>query len=155
MKDYKQAAIRGADMFPNTKPYDRDNAPVIMIVEDNYLNMKLFRDLLACINCKIVSTHTAYNAIELTRTYKPDVILMDIQLDGISGVDLISFMKNDSELKHIPIVAISAFAMQGEQETIRAAGCDDYLPKPISIEHFFAIVTSYCKAYDSDNTSGR
>jgi two-component system, cell cycle response regulator DivK len=112
----------------------------VLVVEDNELNMKLFQDLLSIIKCDIASTRSGRNAIDLCKEFSPDLILMDIQLDGVSGIDLIRYFKNDINLKSIPIVAISAFAMKNEEEAILESGCDKYLSKPISIEDFFVTV---------------
>jgi two-component system cell cycle response regulator DivK len=119
--------------------------PKVLVIEDNLLNMKLFNDLLAILKFEVISTRTGQNAIDLCRSTMPDLILMDIQLDGISGVDLIKEIKNDSELKIIPIIAISAYAMKNEETKILQSGCDKYMSKPISIEDFFSVVKFYTK----------
>lgn len=119
--------------------------PKVLVIEDNLLNMKLFNDLLAILKFEVISTRTGQNAVDLCRSAMPDLILMDIQLDGISGVDLIKEIKNDSELKIIPIIAISAYAMKNEETKILQSGCDKYMSKPISIEDFFSVVKFYTK----------
>lgn len=115
----------------------------VLVVEDNELNMKLFNDLLAILKCESIPTRTGSNALALCRQHMPDLILMDIQLDGISGIDLIREMREDEKLKAIPIVAISAYAMKHEETRILQSGCDQYLSKPMSIEDFFSIVRFY------------
>lgn len=115
----------------------------VLVVEDNELNMKLFQDLLSLMDCEIIATRTGTNAFELCKTYIPDLILMDIQLDGISGIDIIKQVKSDSELSDIPVIAISAYAMKHEEAKILQSGCDKYISKPMSIEHFFSTVKHY------------
>jgi two-component system, cell cycle response regulator DivK len=115
----------------------------ILIVEDNELNAKLFRDLLSSKGHRILETREGLEAMRIAQTEKPDLILMDIQLPEISGYDLIRMMKDDSNLLSIPIIAITAFAMKGDEEKIRMSGCDDYLSKPISVGSFFETVHKY------------
>jgi two-component system cell cycle response regulator DivK len=117
--------------------------PKVLVVEDNALNMKLFNDLLSILKYEIISTRTGSNAMELCRKNMPDLILMDIQLDGISGIDLIKEFKSDDNLRSIPVIAISAYAMKNEESSIMQSGCDKYLSKPMSIEDFFTTVKFY------------
>ncbi|NDE89893.1 MAG: response regulator [Alphaproteobacteria bacterium] len=119
------------------------NPKTILIVEDNELNAKLFRDLLSSKGHRILETREGSEAIRITQTERPDLILMDIQLPEISGFDIIRMMKDDSSLLSIPIIAITAFAMKGDEEKIRLSGCDDYLSKPISVGKFFETVQKY------------
>ena len=111
----------------------------ILIVEDNELNLKLFKDLLEAHGCETVETKTGVNALELTKEHKPELILMDIQLPEISGLDVTKQIKADEEVKHIPIIAVTAFAMKDDEEKIMNAGCQAYLSKPISIGHFLQV----------------
>ncbi len=120
-----------------------ENGKTILIVEDNELNAKLFRDLLSSKGHRILETREGMQAIRLAQTEKPDLILMDIQLPEISGYDLIRMIKEDSSLRPIPVIAITAFAMKGDEERIRQSGCDDYLSKPISVGKFFQTVQKY------------
>jgi two-component system cell cycle response regulator DivK len=115
----------------------------ILIVEDNELNAKLFRDLLTSKGHRIIETREGKEAIRLAHAEKPDLILMDIQLPEISGLDLIKMMKEDESLKTIPIIAITAFAMKGDEEKIRLSGCNDYLAKPISVATFLSTTQKY------------
>jgi two-component system, cell cycle response regulator DivK len=115
----------------------------ILIVEDNELNAKLFRDLLTSKGHRILETREGLEAIRIAQTEKPDLILMDIQLPEISGFELIKMLKDDSALLSIPVIAITAFAMKGDEEKIRLSGCDDYLSKPISVGKFFETVHKY------------
>jgi two-component system cell cycle response regulator DivK len=115
----------------------------VLIVEDNELNMKLFNDLLEAHGYKTLKTASGSEAMELARAHKPDLVLMDIQLPEVSGEVVTEWMKADPELKHIPIVAVTAFAMKGDEERIRAKGCEAYLSKPISIGKFIETVRIY------------
>jgi two-component system cell cycle response regulator DivK len=118
---------------------------IILIVEDNELNMKLFNDLLEAHGYKTVQTRSGVEALELTRTHRPDLILMDIQLPEVSGLDVTKWIKDDETLRHIPIIAITAFAMKGDEEKILQGGCEAYLSKPISIVKFLETVRNHLK----------
>ena len=113
----------------------------ILIVEDNELNMKLFNDLLEAHGYKTVQTRSGVEAVELARLHKPDLILMDIQLPEVSGLEVTKWIKDDAALRHIPVIAITAFAMKGDEEKIRQGGA--YLSKPISIVKFLETVRNY------------
>lgn len=115
----------------------------VMIVEDNELNMKLFHDLLEAHGYRTVETRNGIEAMALAREHKPDLILMDIQLPEVSGLEVTKWLKADDELKSIPVVAVTAFAMKGDEERIRAGGCEAYLSKPISVAKFLATVREY------------
>jgi two-component system cell cycle response regulator DivK len=115
----------------------------VLIVEDNELNMKLFNDLLEAYGYLTIKTMSGQDAMSLARAHRPDVILMDIQLPEISGEDIIEWMKSDPELRSIPIIAVTAFAMKGDEERIRAKGCEAYLSKPISVAKFLEVVQSF------------
>jgi two-component system cell cycle response regulator DivK len=105
----------------------------VLIVEDNELNMKLFRDLLEAHGIHTIETRDGLQVMELARDSSPDLILMDIQLPQISGLDVIKMLKEDEELKSIPVIAVTAFAMKGDEEKIRKEGFEDYLSKPITV----------------------
>ena len=115
----------------------------VLIVEDNELNMKLFNDLLEAYGYLTIKTMSGQDAMSLARAHRPDVILMDIQLPEISGEDIIEWMKSDPDLRSIPIIAVTAFAMKGDEERIRAKGCEAYLSKPISVAKFLEVVQSF------------
>ena len=115
----------------------------VLIVEDNELNMKLFNDLLEAHGYATVQTRNGMEAIDLVRLHRPDLILMDIQLPEVSGLQVTQWIKNDEELKHIPVIAITAFAMKGDEEKIRQGGCEAYLSKPISVAKFLETVRIY------------
>ncbi len=108
----------------------------ILIVEDNELNMKLFHDLLDANGYKTLQTRNGVDAMEMARNHKPDLILMDIQLPEVSGLEVTKWLKDDEDLCEIPIVAVTAFAMKGDEERIREGGCEGYISKPISVTHF-------------------
>lgn len=112
----------------------------ILIVEDNDLNLKLFRDVLSANKFDVVETKDGHRAVDMAREEKPDLVLMDIQLPEISGLDLIREMKQDIGLSHIPIIAVTAFAMKDDEERILRAGCEAYLSKPISIDQLTATI---------------
>ncbi|NOZ42682.1 MAG: response regulator [Alphaproteobacteria bacterium] len=115
----------------------------ILVVEDNDLNMKLFCDLLGAYGYDTIPTQEGMKALALTKEHRPDLILMDIQLPEVSGLEVIKWIKEDEDLRHIPIVAVTAFAMKGDREKIEEAGCDDYIAKPISVGNFIETVKKY------------
>jgi two-component system, cell cycle response regulator DivK len=115
----------------------------VMIVEDNELNMRLFRDLLTAFGYRTVETRDGLQALDLARAEKPDLILMDIQLPEVSGLDITRWMKADDELSSIPIIAVTAFAMRGDEERFLEGGCQDYLSKPISVTSFVGAVRKF------------
>jgi two-component system, cell cycle response regulator DivK len=118
-------------------------AKTVLIVEDNELNMKLFNDLLEAHGYLTLKTANGVEAVELARSHRPDLILMDIQLPEVSGLEVTRWLKDDSQLASIPIVAITAFAMKGDEERIREGGCEAYLSKPISVTKFLETVKTY------------
>ena len=119
----------------------------ILIVEDNDLNLKLFRDLLEANGYETYETKEGIEAISLTRNVMPDLIIMDIQLPEISGLDITKKIKSDGQISHIPIVAVTAFAMKDDEEKIMAAGCEAYLSKPIAIDDFLKTIRSFLDPY--------
>ena len=118
-------------------------AKTVLIVEDNELNMKLFHDLLEAHGYDTVGTRSGIEALELARIYRPDLILMDIQLPEVSGLEVTKWIKDDPELNRIPVVAVTAFAMNGDEERIRQGGCEAYLSKPISIARFMETIRHF------------
>ncbi|ALV29208.1 response regulator [Pannonibacter sp. Q-1] len=115
----------------------------VLIVEDNELNMKLFHDLLEAHGYGTLQTRTGIEALELARKYRPDLILMDIQLPEVSGLEVTKWIKEDDDLCTIPVIAVTAFAMKGDEERIRQGGCEAYISKPISVTKFLETVRSY------------
>lgn len=118
-------------------------AKTILIVEDNELNMKLFRDLLEAQGYNILQTREGMQALELARRERPDLIVMDIQLPQVSGLEVTKWIKADDDLKHIPVIAVTAFAMKGDEEKIREGGCEAYVAKPISVKNFLATIQKF------------
>ncbi len=118
-------------------------AKTILIVEDNELNMKLFHDLLEAQGYTILQTRNGIDAIALARRNQPNLIVMDIQLPEVSGLDVIKWLKEDDKLRVIPIIAVTAFAMKGDEERIRAGGCEAYISKPISVSMFVETVRRF------------
>jgi two-component system cell cycle response regulator DivK len=115
----------------------------ILIVEDNELNMKLFNDLLQAHGYETLQTKDGREAMEMTEEYHPDLILMDIQLPKISGLDITRQIKQKDDLKSIPVIAVTAFAMKGDEEKIMEGGCDGYISKPISVPTFLETVAGF------------
>lgn len=115
----------------------------VLIVEDNELNMKLFNDLLEANGYGTIQTRSGVEAVELVRKHQPDLILMDIQLPEVSGLQVIRWLKDDEATRHIPVIAVTAFAMKGDEEKIRQGGCEAYLSKPISVVKFLETVRNY------------
>lgn len=115
----------------------------ILIVEDNDLNMKLFHDLLTIQNYEVLTSKTGIGIYDLVLCERPELILMDIQLGNISGIDLIKQLKSSSSTSYIPIIAITAFAMKTDEISIYKSGCDMYLPKPVSIDTFFSALEKF------------
>jgi two-component system cell cycle response regulator DivK len=115
----------------------------VLIVEDNELNMKLFNDLLEAHGYATVQTRNGLEALDLARTHRPDLILMDIQLPEVSGLQVTQWLKEDPDLRRIPVIAITAFAMKGDEEKIRQGGCEAYLSKPISVVKFLETVRNF------------
>ena len=118
----------------------------VLIVEDNELNMKLFHDLLEASGYATLQARNGQTALELARVHRPDLVLMDIQLPGMSGLDVTRTLKADPGLAAIPVVAVTAFAMKGDEDRMRAGGCEAYLSKPISLAKFLETVRSFIGA---------
>ena len=117
-------------------------AKTVLIVEDNELNMKLFHDLLEAHGYHTVGTRNGIDAMDLARRHRPDLILMDIQLPEVSGLEVTKWLKDDAELKAIPVVAVTSYAMKGDREKALAAGCAGYVTKPIDKNTFIQEVAA-------------
>jgi two-component system cell cycle response regulator DivK len=115
----------------------------VLVVEDNELNLKLFADLLEATGLKVIQSKDGKFVKEICKQESPCLVIMDIQLPNISGIDLIQMLKVDEVLKKIPIIAVTAFAMQEDRENILNAGCEEYISKPISISLFLDTVKKY------------
>jgi two-component system cell cycle response regulator DivK len=112
----------------------------ILIVEDNALNIKLFCDLLAAHGHEPQAVTDSRLALDSARTFGPDLVITDIQLPHVSGLELIRLLRADAELNRVPIMAVTAYSAQGDEERIRAAGAQSYVSKPISVMKFVATV---------------
>ncbi len=132
-----------ADQHTGSGPAKADSTKTVLIVEDNELNMKLFNDLLEVHGYATLQSREGEEALRLARRHKPDLIIMDIQLPEVSGLEVTKRLKADKDLRDIPVVAVTAFAMKGDEEKIRAGGCEAYLAKPISVNVFIETVRKY------------
>lgn len=112
------------------------SAKTVLIVEDNALNMRLFNDLLESGGYQTLQCNDGAKAGALAVAHSPDLIIMDIQLPEVSGLDITRWLKDDDRTRHIPVLAVTAFAMRTDEELVREAGCEGYLSKPIQIRSF-------------------
>jgi two-component system, cell cycle response regulator DivK len=115
----------------------------VLIVEDNALNMKLFNDLLVAHGYDTLQSSDGVEALAMARRYHPDLILMDIQLPEVSGLQVTQWIKEDKNICMIPVIAVTAFAMKGDKERMRDGGCEDYIAKPISVANFIQTVERF------------
>ena len=118
----------------------------ILIVEDNPLNMKMLADLLGSQGYDVLCAEDGEPGFDMAKRHRPDLILMDIQLRGCSGLDVTRWLREDPATRDIPVVAVTAFAMRGDAEKVLAGGCDGYVPKPISTRHFLETVRGFIGA---------
>ena len=123
--------------------FERRVAKKVLIVEDNDLNMKLFNDLLEAHGYLTLQTRDGVEALRMARQHRPDLILMDIQLPEVSGLEVTKWLKEDDDLRSIPVIAVTAFAMKGDEEKIREGGCEAYIAKPISVASFMRTVERF------------
>jgi len=114
----------------------------ILIIEDNAANMKLACLLLQNAGHEAISAVDAETGLTLARAERPDLILMDIQLPGMDGLEATAILKRDDATRAIPVIALTALAMKGDEERIRAAGCDGYVAKPLAYREFLATITA-------------
>lgn len=112
----------------------------ILVIEDNAMNMRLAQLLLETTGHEVLQAGNAQDGMEIARSRSPAMILMDIQLPGMDGLTATQLLKNDAGTKHIKIVALTAFAMKGDEEKMRAAGCDGYIAKPIRYKEFLETI---------------
>ena len=115
----------------------------VLVVEDNDLNMKLFHDLLEMGGYNILEAKDGMEGWRMAREQRPDLILMDIQLPGVDVLEVTKWLKDDENLKSIPVIAVTAFAMKGDEEKIREGGCEAYIAKPISVTNFLQTVERF------------
>ena len=124
---------------PETELMDA-KTKTVLIVEDNELNMKLFHDLLEAHGYATLQTKDGNEALKLAREHFPNLILMDIQLPEVSGLEVTRWIKGDDSIRHIPVIAVTAFATKGDEEKIREGGCEAYIAKPISVTNFMEVI---------------
>jgi two-component system cell cycle response regulator DivK len=117
----------------------------ILVVEDNDKNMKLFRDVLLAKGYRTVEATTGGEAVALAAEHAPDLVLMDIQLPDIDGVEALDRLRADGRTASVPVLALTAQAMEGDRERFLAAGFDGYISKPVNIAEFVAAVEHYCE----------
>jgi two-component system cell cycle response regulator DivK len=134
---------------PNTMPGADPSDPAakrILVVEDNELNMKLLNDVLEAHGYAVMSTSKGAIAVEWARQYRPDLILMDLQLPDLSGLDATRQLKADAETRSIPVIAVTAFAMAGDEKKALDHGCDAYVAKPIVLRDFLNLIARFVGA---------
>ena len=134
---------RGGRNGAAVEPKSFGMSKTVLIVEDNELNMKLFHDLLEAHGYHAIGTRDGMQALDLARKHRPDLILMDIQLPEVSGLEVTKWLKEDPELQTTPVVAVTAFAMKGDEERIRQSGCEAYLSKPIPVAKFVETIRRF------------
>jgi two-component system cell cycle response regulator DivK len=127
---------------------------VVLIVEDNAQNMMMMRDLLQVQGYEVLQACNGQQGWDLAREHRPDLILMDIQLPDVSGLEVTKWLKADENLKSVPVIAVTAFAMKGDRELMLRMGCDGYVSKPISVPDFLRILEYYF-APDPAGAAGR
>jgi CheY-like chemotaxis protein len=123
----------------------------ILVIEDNELNMKLMRGILSIGDYQLIEAFDAETGIRLARKQKPFLILMDIQLPGMDGLEATRIIKTDSKLKDIPVVAITGFAMQDDREKALESGCDDFITKPFDVEDLLRTIEGYYNRKETPN----
>ena len=114
----------------------------VLVVEDNELNMRLFHDLLETSHY-VLQARDGMRALKLARQHKPDLIVMDIQMPDVSGLEVTKWIKENDALKAIPIIAVTSFAMKGDEEKFRKGGCDAYIAKPIFVTDFLKTIQQF------------
>ncbi len=115
----------------------------VLIIEDNAANMTLATFLLQSAGHSVLTASDAETGLTLTRAEQPDMVLMDIQLPGMDGLEATALLKSDAATRSIPVVALTALAMKGDEERIRAAGCDGYIAKPLAYRDFLATIATH------------
>jgi two-component system, cell cycle response regulator DivK len=117
----------------------------ILVVEDDALSMRLLSDVLRAHGYCVLQAEDGITALLMTRKHQPDLILMDILLPGISGMEVVRWIREDDRLKTIPIIAVTASAMKGDKAKMLAGGCDDYLPKPVPLKQLVAMLERFLR----------
>jgi CheY-like chemotaxis protein len=117
----------------------------VLVVEDNEKNMKLFRDVLQATGYETLEATTGEDAVELATTHVPALVLMDVQLPGIDGIEALARLRNDERTASIPVLALTAQAMSGDRERFLDAGFDGYLSKPVDVAELIGVVQERCR----------
>ncbi len=125
----------------------------VLVIEDNELNMKLTRTILMIGNYHVLEASDAETGIQLAREQQPDLILMDIQLPDMSGLSATRIIKNEPELRDIPVIALTSYAMREDEKKSKEAGCEGYIAKPVSVSQLLETVARYLR-HDSSHDSG-
>ena len=128
--------------------------PRVLVVEDNERNMKLFRDVLEASGYRTLEATTGAGAVQLVIEHRPDLVLMDIHLPDIDGVEALGRLRADERTASVPVLALTAQAMEGDRERFLAAGFDGYLSKPVNIADLVATVKSYCDQRATGRATG-
>jgi two-component system cell cycle response regulator DivK len=121
--------------------------PTVLVVEDNERNMRLFRDVLESSGYRTLEATTGERAVALVAELRPDLVLMDIQLPGIDGIEALGRLRAEARTASVPVLALTAQAMDGDRERFLAAGFDGYLSKPVDISNLVATVRRYCEGH--------
>ena len=122
---------------------DATMSKTILVVEDQEDNRQILRDLLGSADFRMIEAHDGEQALTVARSERPNLILMDIQLPILDGYEATRSIKRDPELKHIPVIAVTSYALSGDEERARAAGCDGYVAKPYSTRHLLAKIGQF------------
>ncbi len=138
--EYSRLAVKRDDSGESPV---RQAPKTVLIVEDNELNMKLFHDLLDAHGYHTLQTRNGMEALKLAKAHRPDLVLMDIQLPEVSGLEVTKWLKDDEDLRDTPVIAVTAFAMKGDEERIREGGCEAYISKPISVSMFLDTIRQF------------
>ncbi len=123
--------------------------PRVLVVDDNVLNVELVKYVMGTEHCRVEAAPDAVRALALIAAFEPNLILMDIQMPGMNGLDLTRLIKADSTTHDIIVLAFTAYAMQGDDARMRAAGCDGYITKPIQVATFAADVLAFLGPFDA------
>ena len=118
----------------------------ILCVEDNFQNRTLVNRILSSRGYNVVEAVDGLEGLEMIRSLKPPLVLLDIDLPGMGGIEIVGLVRADETLKHIPVIALTASAMQGDKERFLQAGCDDYLSKPVQVKQLLDMVAKYYPA---------
>jgi two-component system cell cycle response regulator DivK len=152
-KEENPVSVLNRDFYHSDDPTNRGanqgetNRKRILIVEDHDLSVMLFNDFLEVHGYEILKTGHGLEAIKLARDNKPDLILVDIQLPDLSGLDVTRVLKQDDQTKYIPVIAVTAFAMSGDKAKALGSGCDAYISKPVILHDLLRMVDSFLSPF--------